>query len=801
MSDDRSSNLFQRALEKRREIETSLEGFSRLLPDPAGGIELLLDRVLRDTGADGKRLRAGFHLKTEPEALHALATSEAEENSHARSALFQRIGECLWRLQYTVEYIGRDWAANAFERCKALRTVLEPQLVANQPSMAQIVQALGTGEAAGHLESGPDATLFAVLRAFKHTHQDKMLEAADADSKAALDYLLKRLQAGIRTGSGFDDVSNAWWAIRVGLYHGDARFREILPAFLQKFSDPILPPQDKLKRSYLPESYQLARIASYMLSNAEAIAKLDAIEESTQKHLRQLIEALTERLLDTPVSEHVYVAAVHHEGLRNFIDFVDHQLSGRIVEGPKESTSKPPAVAAAATSAPKPEKPKPEEAQQVKPAEPSMQRIDVFSRYGLGGLALFCFLEIYLLFINKQTLTEVQGSTVLTATFVVAAMGIIYAAFLSTKNKFIVIVLAAVAVVMGYFVLRPQGGGSAVYTVRVMVEGPSGALVKRPHVWSFLGGEVKVLDNGAAEIVIAQALVGKGAKLKVGAEDLDSGATATGEVVLDSDTVKPMTIRLVARPDETVRGMVVDANGAAVANARVSVVGFGRESVQTDAYGGFELKAHKSSGTIALHAEKAPLGVADEPAYEIGSGPKILRLANVGRRPQPVTPLRVVRTGDAVIDGVLDRLALLNQGRGLTEDRLAGALAPLFDRPAFRIGMREEDWTYFLYILTRTRALIDEQAGRFKNTPNTRERLGNASQKMAIMSERIAKLYGPTFSLTRHVASYGGTRSKFVGNLPSLMERPNGAFFAERDREIGEIRKLVREAGIPISQN
>jgi hypothetical protein len=55
-----------------------------------------------------------------------------------------------------------------------------------------------------------------------------------------------------------------------------------------------------------------------------------------------------------------------------------------------------------------------------------------------------------------------------------------------------------------------------------------------------------------------------------------------------------------------VRGTVVDPEGNALANARVTVVDYPREAVLTDSAGGFELPAHAAAGVeVILHIELA----------------------------------------------------------------------------------------------------------------------------------------------------------------------------------------------------
>jgi hypothetical protein len=812
-------SLIQQVLSKQQEIEHYLEEASRLLPpaSPDIGLGPLLEAILNDPSPKGRNLRASLGFPEDSSALFTFVSANGPASERPRAEAAQRINESLWRFEFTLEYIDADWARAAHARCRQLRTILEPYLAASKPSLAQVVRALNKSDASQFAESGPDATVYAVLRAFPHTHSDVEDILIDSDRQKALDYLLKRLEDSIRSGVPFDDVSNAWWAVRTGICNRDTRFVALLPDFLTAFSDPQVPTRDKVNRAYVPESYVVARIASYMLSNAEAIVESNPnTNDETWQRLRTVIEDMATRLIDTPLRRHLYVASVHHEGLRNYRDYVDFLAKQTSAFRNKPAVLLPPAPTA-------------ESSQQTKDLSPDnppklpapggagggndlVGRLSIFSKFGLAGVAIGVFYELVSLLLQGHSLSEAQNSTALLLIYGISVIGLLIGAFQTTKDRGLAwmvtvvgVAIAGLAVGAPAWAARSHGStaDNSVYTVRVTVVGPSGKPVDGPHVWSSLGGEVKS-SNGTAEIVIPPLLVGANATLTVYAEDPKSLATGSSDVLLDSVYVKPLTVKLTAHPDETVRGMVVDSGGAAVANASVSVVGYGNESVQTNEYGGFELQAHKSSGTVAVHAEKPSVGIADEPAYVIGSGPKVLTLSKRRDRTERTIvappPLRVERTGDPVIDRVLERLALLNRQTGpAPEDQIAAALAPLFERPAFSAGMRQEDWTHFLYILCRTASIVEEYTDRFRSNPDGRNKLALANQKMTSLEQKIGKLYGPTFSVTDHVARYLKSRDQFIGTL-TVMEQPTAEFFAGIDRDIQEIRSIVREAGLPISK-
>ena len=131
---------------------------------------------------------------------------------------------------------------------------------------------------------------------------------------------------------------------------------------------------------------------------------------------------------------------------------------------------------------------------------------------------------------------------------------------------------------------------------------------------------------------------------------------------------------------------------------------------------------------------------------------------------------------------------------------LVGRFSGVHLWPVLGVPRGEEDWRYFLYTLCRTQLLIEEYIPRFTSLPDTREKLSTADQKMIALEHEIANLYGRTFSLSDHIARHAGNRNTFVDQLPPLVEQPTADYFVAPDREIQEIRNLVRAAGLPITE-
>jgi hypothetical protein len=242
---------------------------------------------------------------------------------------------------------------------------------------------------------------------------------------------------------------------------------------------------------------------------------------------------------------------------------------------------------------------------------------------------------------------------------------------------------------------------------------------------------------------------------------------------------------------------VIDADGHTVANATVSVVGY--KGVPTEPDGEFVLPSHAPKGsTVRLHAETRLL-VADIPDYKVGSGAAILVLKNAAEVKKSevrkkTTPI-VEKTHDDVIDRVLANLSSLKQlQRPATQSQLAETLQPLFNRPAF-YGIREDDWRYFLYALCRTRLILEEYVGQFQS-PTVRADIGQAIKRMVTLQNDVSQLYGKNFSVTDHIDRYIHDKHAFVDNLPKLETNPSPQFFDARDKQISEIRGLLKEAGL-----
>ncbi len=151
---------------------------------------------------------------------------------------------------------------------------------------------------------------------------------------------------------------------------------------------------------------------------------------------------------------------------------------------------------------------------------------------------------------------------------------------------------------------------SAIYRVRVTVLDPQQMPVDEARVWSSMGGEAKKVAGGW-QFDIPAATRPAGGKLTVYASVASAFLAGRSDLLLADDHNPTTTVQLARDTSATIRGIVVDGSGKALAGARVSVTGYESEAVLTPAGGNFVLLAHASDGQqVLVSAEKegyAPL--------------------------------------------------------------------------------------------------------------------------------------------------------------------------------------------------
>ncbi len=327
--------LYNQTVRKKQEIEAYLKEIGEILPqpDPDGDLAGLLETILFRSP---EPLRVAFGFVGETEELRPLFQLMRVGNPLVQ-ALWgkwaQRVDQALWRYRYTLDYVDGEWVDGVRQRVRELRTICEPHRPAKQPTLKDISAILshGSHNMTPFIEYTPDGELYAVMRSFRSPipltgpRTSDLVGDAEPDSGPALAFILEYLDSLKEGTRQIDDSSNAWWAVRIGICRRDERFRERLAFIAEKFAEPRVP-QEQAANNPMPEIYKPVSTVSYTMSNAQAILECEpAIGEDLKNRLHEVIENMRERLLATPVSRNLYLASVHQEGLRNYLDYLKDQ--------------------------------------------------------------------------------------------------------------------------------------------------------------------------------------------------------------------------------------------------------------------------------------------------------------------------------------------------------------------------------------------------------------------------------------------------------------------------------------------
>jgi hypothetical protein len=327
--------LVASARKKKTELEEYLRAVGAALPepDPDAGLLPYLEPILKKDDEPAHTLRAAFGFPravTVSRSIYNLAAGSEPSMRPLLGILAQRLNHLLWRFEFTLEVIPEEWAAEYMARSQALKAICEPHLVAKQPTLRDVSAALRlTKDLKAFTESAPDPILYAVLRSFSSSEEPlPQGDGSDSlsDEDVALDFLFDYLSRLLDGQWQIDDSSNAWWAVRTGIWAGDPRFRGLLTRVANKYYDITVPREDVSRLAAVPEIYKPIRTSSYTLSNAQAIVEHEvALDDALKEQLRQVIYRMRERLSNTPHSKQLYLASVHHEGFRNYLDYVADQ--------------------------------------------------------------------------------------------------------------------------------------------------------------------------------------------------------------------------------------------------------------------------------------------------------------------------------------------------------------------------------------------------------------------------------------------------------------------------------------------
>jgi hypothetical protein len=348
-------SVVARTDEKKKEIENYLCEIAELLPKPDAdeGFLGLLKTILHDDNAGATRLRPAFGFPKGIEQSRLIFSTVSLENEPSVrlfvNALAQRIYHILWRYEATLKLIGTEWSSSAMSDSAALRSLFEDYLIARKPTLEETSAALKfTKDLQAISEVAPDPTLYAVLRALEPDKEAPLWGAQNEQAecrKSVVDFLYQSLKEILEGAHQIDDSSNAWWAVRTGIDEGDVRFSDLLPKVVDKFSAALIPLENVTRFADVPEIYKAIRTKSYTLSNVQAILeKAPNMKNALKERLHGVINNMLESLLSAGTSRHLYLASVHHEGLRNYLDYVKNQkllVRGSIVETATEEQPPP----------------------------------------------------------------------------------------------------------------------------------------------------------------------------------------------------------------------------------------------------------------------------------------------------------------------------------------------------------------------------------------------------------------------------------------------------------------------------
>ena len=250
--------------------------------------------------------------------------------------------------------------------------------------------------------------------------------------------------------------------------------------------------------------------------------------------------------------------------------------------------------------------------------------------WGIGGIGVGVLLILYrTLLFPKLEATQANLFMILIfgAVFVLFAIW----AWQLTKRIAIPILIMVFGIVIGFLgrsMLRASDA-PAVYQVRVRAIGADQNALQRAHVTSSLGGETKLVSGGW-EVDLPAGSSDDKRQLTLDASVEDLGLTGSTTITLSKDPIQTTSLELKKRGELPVRGIVEDSRGNSIPNALVSVVGYGKDAVLSDASGNFEMPSHaQADETISLHAEKPGFKPANVPSFKVGSGAATMTLGDL----------------------------------------------------------------------------------------------------------------------------------------------------------------------------
>ncbi len=151
--------------------------------------------------------------------------------------------------------------------------------------------------------------------------------------------------------------------------------------------------------------------------------------------------------------------------------------------------------------------------------------------------------------------------------------------------------------------LAPVSISDGIYRVRVTVLDPQQILVDDAMVSSSVGEEpLKVAGGWQIEIPANNKPLD--GKIIIFASKKSTFLVGKYELVLENDPNPAITVQMAKDKSAYIRGIVTDEKGKAIPGAKMSVVGYEKETVTTSPNGDFVLQAHAAEGEkVLLHIE------------------------------------------------------------------------------------------------------------------------------------------------------------------------------------------------------
>jgi hypothetical protein len=329
----------QQATALLSQLEGYLGRVAKTLPSPKT-TDLLkyLALILGDISPRSRLLRQAFGLPGDVSRSRSLLKLLKWNEPSLQSIVSlhaQRIHQFLWRADYTLQNVDVSWKDEALSKFESVSELCEPYLVTERPTLPDLALALDLKkELKWFSESAADPTLFAVLRAYDYPEAQLPLTDAQLQSlkDKALTFVHDYLTDVVERRRSVDDSSNIWWALRLGLESGDARFGTLVKNLVDAFPKPITPSSKVKSLSVVPEIYTELRTCAYTVSSIEAMLAIGDSGPDSRSQLQAIMSNAAQKLLHAP-SENLYLASVHSEGLRKYLDHTEHEYIASKMHG------------------------------------------------------------------------------------------------------------------------------------------------------------------------------------------------------------------------------------------------------------------------------------------------------------------------------------------------------------------------------------------------------------------------------------------------------------------------------------